>query len=79
MTDEQQKTKNKLSQSQLIKRALNDLRIAERKNDCYTLIEKTRGKTTGFVTVFLFILPLTLQLLPRTEPPTEPQHFLPQS
>ena len=52
MADEQKKTENKLSQSQLIKRALNEPRLAEGKNDCYTLIEKTRGKTTGFCNRF---------------------------
>ena len=79
MADEQQKTKNKLPPSQLIKRALNETRIVERKNDRYTLIEKPAANPRVFVNVFLFILPLTQQLLPKREPPTEPQHFLPQS
>jgi hypothetical protein len=34
MADDQQNTENKLSQSQLIKRALNEPRLVERKNDC---------------------------------------------
>ena len=34
MADDQQNTENKLLQSQLIKRALNEPRLVERENDC---------------------------------------------